>query len=447
MAGRAERLLFVVKKHGTKAYDAALAAAKKALPDGSVSDWADAAERVLNEAISSKPKVKNVSVTRAPKGVKPPKAAAPAIIKNASGSQKRSSSSFAIDRDKLKREYPAPDTPTPQVNEKGKIFTPKATSAEETAVAKARAKIRNDMKEGYTPYFDVNARKHVDPTNYQMTGDTLTDALPARADTHASYVERANAGDTENLLLSAYNAAKDDPLAHDWYAMEQLERAFIDELGPEAGRNAFRKRFAEGMAATTGGADPTANYLMTAYGNFMNQKGLPVPTATYLVPHPIGGQYAGRNLEQFNRFISDNNPLTAKGNPKRFNFAGDFLGHLNKTTIDEQMSGLFQDLLDRKLGAPPTVGYGAYEQVINDLSKKHGIVPANFQEVAWAGKKNVGGKPMISHINDAIERTSRLTGASPDEVLREGIIHSTMPVFANGGNVALRDLAGKYEDQ
>ena len=52
---------------------------------------------------------------------------------------------------------------------------------------------------------------------------------------------------------------------------------------------------------------------------------------------------------------------------------------------------------------------------------------------------------MMSHINDAIERTSRLLGISPDEAL-SGILSGTMPMFKDGGAVDKEELYGKYAD-
>lgn len=42
---------------------------------------------------------------------------------------------------------------------------------------------------------------------------------------------------------------------------------------------------------------------------------------------------------------------------------------------------------------------------------------------------------MIQTINEAIERTARVTGLSPDEVVSEGLVGATRPVYAQGGLV------------
>jgi hypothetical protein len=43
--------------------------------------------------------------------------------------------------------------------------------------------------------------------------------------------------------------------------------------------------------------------------------------------------------------------------------------------------------------------------------------------VAWFGTKSVKGKPMMQDINEAIYRTSQVTGLSQEEVLKRLIQH------------------------
>ena len=42
---------------------------------------------------------------------------------------------------------------------------------------------------------------------------------------------------------------------------------------------------------------------------------------------------------------------------------------------------------------------------------------------------------MISHVNDAIERTSRLLGVDPDLVVDSAVPKFIMPTYARGGLV------------
>jgi hypothetical protein len=59
------------------------------------------------------------------------------------------------------------------------------------------------------------------------------------------------------------------------------------------------------------------------------------------------------------------------------------------------------------------------------------------------------GKPMISHINDAIERTHRLTGMPREEIVRRGLIRKEIPMYGLGGATAMGALAqqDRYQPQ
>lgn len=87
---------------------------------------------------------------------------------------------------------------------------------------------------------------------------------------------------------------------------------------------------------------------------------------------------------------------------------------------------------------PPTGTYGAYHQALNDLAHANGVDPRYFQEVAWSGVKftrdpSYVSKPMIQEYNEAIERTSRITGVPPAEVVRRGIVRAEMPLYGGAG--------------
>jgi hypothetical protein len=342
----------------------------------------------------------------------------------------------------LATRYPEVAPPVPAVDKKtGKEFLQKALSPEAEAVAKVRKAAQKDIDKGnYSPYFNVEERYYADPANYPLTGTTITDALPKKAETQAKYRAMADTPEARQRLGGAYEAAKDDPLAKDWYAMGQLENEYVKELGPELGRARFREDFAESMAATTGGADPTSNLLMSYFGNFQKGQGLGIPKAAYEMPYPIGGRFASGNMAQYDKMINQGGGISAADNPKRFNFAADFMGYRDRPTIDEQMSGLFQE----GLLTPPGGAYGAYEEVLNDVAKQYGVSPVNFQDVAWAGAKGTQGKPMISHVNEAIERTSRVTGLPPQEVVK-GWINRRTPMYGMGGGALGGGLLGEDE--
>jgi hypothetical protein len=383
---------------------------------------------------SPDPKLVRKAVQREVKKAAP---AAPAIVKKVSGANKRAASSATYDAKAVGQRYPKTVPPRAAIDKKtGKEFPEKVQSEEALAVGRARKAAQADIDAGnYTPYFSPEARFYVDPTPYNLQGNTLVDVVPKKADTVEKYTALANEPGGLARLEEAYLRGSDYPGAAQWYAMGQLEDAFRQQYGDEMGRNMFKERFADAMAATTGGADPTANLLMAKYANYMKNAGQPLPE-TYDLPFPIGGRYAAGNLAMYDKILGGGGRGLTTANPKRFNFSANFLGDTSRATIDEQMSKLF----DPSMMMPPTGSYGVYEKALGDLAGKYGVAPAEFQDVAWAGGKlartpSYRPQPMIQTINEAIERTARVTGLDPDEVVAEGLVGAKRPVYAQGGLV------------
>ena len=332
---------------------------------------------------------------------------------------------LGFDPQTLSQRYPTVAPGVPAVDPKtGKEYIAKQLSAEAEAVQKARKAAQKDIEKGnYEPFFDVSKRAYVDPTNYPLQGRTLTDIVPAKQQTVEKYQGIYDTPQARANLSSAYEKAANDPLAQNWYAMKQLEDQFINQFGKENGQRLFKERFADAMASTTGGADPTSNFLMGQYGNYLRQQGVAQPTSAVDFPFPIGGRFASGNMALYDRIINQGQGLTVQ-NPKRHNFSANFLGYRDRPTIDEQMSQLFQG----GLLAPYPNTYGLAEGVLNDVAASKGIMPVNLQDVAWIGAKGVTGKPMIQNINEAIERTSRITGLDPEEVLKL-MVRSGIPTY------------------
>jgi hypothetical protein len=257
----------------------------------------------------------------------------------------------------------------------------------------------------------------------------------------------ANAPDAMDRLRQAYSLGSEYPGAKQWYAMGQLEDEFKNALGPEEGRAMFKERFADAMAATTGGMDPEANLRLAQFMNFQRAQGNPTPLASYELPYPIGGGKYGvmPNVAQYEAIINRGGGLSP-ANPKRFNFSSNFLGDVDRATLDEQMmSGGW----DPKLQRPAPGSYGIYEGALGRLADELGVPPAEAQDVMWAGIKLPKSKPgsytprpMIDIVNDMIERTARLTGRSPDEVVEEVLVKGVRPGYAQGGMAQLADKYG-----
>jgi len=335
---------------------------------------------------------------------------------------------------KLADEYPQPAPPVKQVDKKtGKVFMGKGKNELTNEIMRARSAIDKEIKAGnYDPYFPVQDRFYVDPSNYSIQGNTLTDTLPKTQKTLDAKIAQFDTPEARKALGEAYARSADDPMAQDWYAMGQLEKVFVNELGEEAGRKAFKEMFADSMAATTGGADPGSNLLMAQYGNFLRERGIETPDAAYKMPVPIGGRFVTGNMAMYDKVLRQNNPLTTAGQPKRHNFSANFLGDRSRATIDEQMTS---NMTGGKFNAPPQGTYGILEAIVGDEAAKRGLQAANMQDVSWAGFKGIEGKPMIQFVNEAIERTARLTGQTPDQVAR-GIPRGKPLYDAGGGLIA-----------
>jgi hypothetical protein len=333
-----------------------------------------------------------------------------------------------FDKFKMSEVYPDVIPPVMATDAKtGKQFLQKQLSPEAIDVQKARKLAQKEIDVGnYEPFFDIEKRFYADPSRYQLAGTTLTDIVPKKADTIAKYEQLANQPESLLRLRSAFDAAKDRPLAKDWYAMGQLENEFIRELGPIEGPKQFRARFADAMAATTGGADPNSNLMMAAFTNYQKGLGKEIPTTAADLPFPIGGRFVSGNMEQAKKL--QDLGLIPVTNPKRHNFSANFLGYRDRSTLDEQMSQLW----DPKMMAPPPNAYGIYEQALAKEARRAGVEPANFQDIAWAGAKDYPGKPMIREINEMLARTNMITGEPQEDILR-GYIRANKPMYGIAG--------------
>jgi hypothetical protein len=262
----------------------------------------------------------------------------------------------------LAERYPEMAPPELQTDKKtGKKFLGKVNSKEAGELEGFRKIIQRDIDAGnYKPYFNVGQRFDVNPKNYPTTVNTVKDVRPAKEVTVEKYREIAQSPAATKRLLDAYKAGKKLGTGREWYAMGQLEKEFTDELGAKAGREAFKQRFGISMAATTGGADPTANLLMWSYGVF--------------------------------------------------------------------------------------------EEALAKAAKRAGVSPREFQEVAWAGHKAMTTKggytphPMIETINEAIERTHRITGMDTKEIVRRGLVRGEIPLFGAGSLIVGGAMKGQEQN-
>jgi hypothetical protein len=331
--------------------------------------------------------------------------------------------------------YPPVGPPAEMPKEGGGTFLGKQLTPEAEEFTKTRSRIMGEMKEeGYKPYFDPAKRSYVDPANYPPSNvDTLT-LMPTREKTIGEYREFTDAPETRRLLERAYKAGSKLGNAHDWYAMAQFEKEYIKELGEEAGRKAFLDEFAVPMAATTSGNAPPANFLMAQYLEYARKQGLPLPTKSWELPVTVGGRYGATNLRDYAKMreLGGYQGLGAD-TPKMHNFARSFLGDLSRAVMDEQMaSGALAHAPAGFAERARKQAFGLLEAPVHAMARRLGLQPGNVQDVAWAGFKGGSEGPMIQVINDAIERTHRLTGMPREEIVRRGLIRKEIPIYGGG---------------
>lgn len=338
---------------------------------------------------------------------------------------------------------------------------------------KDRNTVQREMDlHGYTPYFDPAKRADVDPANYGPFPDTRVEAYPKKAQTQAKFDEMYGTPEARERLQAGYARGKTIEGSDNWYFMKQLEDEYVKELGPQAGRDAFRKEFSGMMAATTGGASPYDNFLMSHYANYLSKKGERVDQRAYEMSFPVGGRFASGNMDQAQKYIDRGmTPFDAAKNPKRSDFDNAYLGNRMSGTMDEQMFGAILP------GETIPEWYGPATRVLHEEAAKAGTDPRGFQDVAWAGLKSIKeeaahaekvakaekkkpgmghniapfesdyGGPMINTINRSIETTHRLTGMPREEIVRRGLVLKEIPMYGLGaigagsvmGNVARSD--------
>ena len=327
------------------------------------------------------------------------------------------------------------------------FFLQKQLTPEVERFAKDRNVIQQDLDlHGYQPYFDPAKRADVNPAHYGPFEDTATRAAPKTAATDAEWSAKYGTADARGRLQAGYEAGKGVPESDRWYFMKQLEDEYVKELGPKAGRAAFKSEFADMMAATTGGANPYDNFLMSHYANVAAKQGVRMPERAYELPFPIGGRFASGNIKQAQKYIDEGmTGFNPEVNPKRYDFSSAFQGNKNAGTMDEQMFGAIIP------GGTIPEWYGPATRVLREEAAKAGTDVRGFQDVGWAGLKKTktekGGKafeyegPMINHINRSIETTHRLTGMPREEIVRRGLIRKEIPMYGLAGATTMGALA------
>jgi hypothetical protein len=349
--------------------------------------------------------------------------------------------------------------------EEPNYFLEKKLTPEAARFQTQRNIVQQDMDlHGYNRYFDPAKRADIPSSDYGPFADTAVVASPKKAAVDEAWTKKYGTDEARARLQEGYEKGKSLGNADNWYYMKQLQDKYVEVLGEQAGKEAFKKEFSGMMAATTGGASPYNNWLMSHYAGYLNKLGQRVDQRAYEMPFPIGGRFASGNMEQAQKYIdSGMKGFDPAKNPKRYDFDNALAGDRNAGVIDEQMSGAFIP------GMTIPDWYGPATRILREEAAKAGADPRAFQDIGWAGlkalkteaaaaaaaakraKPGVGHNsepfqfqyegPMIDQINRSIETTHRLTGMPIEEIVTRGVIKKEIPMYGIGAAGAMGALA------
>jgi hypothetical protein len=300
----------------------------------------------------------------------------------------------------------------------GKPYLSKSTTPEAQAVGTARAEIDKQIKAGnYDPLFPVSQRFDA-RGNYGTWGDTAL-VRPKKPEIIAKWEDVANDPAALERLMAAWRRGQVTmDQSGNWYHVGQLEEGFLKDFGPTQGPAQFKNVFSTPMAATTSGSTPNANLLTSGFGNFLRGQGLVMPDKSWLTPTPVGGARLLHNMKTYNEILNEGGGnIDMYKHPKPFDFDTAFQGNPNAAVMDEQMTKGGWPNTPGVTGMPPW--YGPFTVATRNLAHTVGEEPRNFQGKGWAGFKEYPGKPMIQDVNEVAERTSRVTGQTPDRVMEQ----------------------------
>jgi len=338
------------------------------------------------------------------------------------------------------------------------MYEAKKGTAQEQALLKARGVIQKELdKGGWQPYFPVGERFDAPAAELASPRSTAleTRGLPGtKPKTLEAWNAMINDPKVPPRLIEAYQHGKSLGGADRWYQIGQLHAKFREELGHAEGDRQF-KEFVHAMAGSTAGQDPENNLMIAQLVRYSHENNIPLPTHPTAVPSPLrAGKYGVvPNIHEGTEMLRAG---VTPENPKKFNFAQNFFGKADVATLDEQMGNIMYGrgtaVPFAKSGNNP---YGLFEPLINRLAEQMGVSPREFQEVAWAGYKNMTSKgakkyqpkSFIQTINEAIERTHRLTGMPHEEIVKRGLVRGQIPLYGATGVIGLGAAANQLDQQ
>jgi hypothetical protein len=264
---------------------------------------------------------------------------------------------------------------------------------------------------------------------------------------------RGRPGNLDSILIPE-NAARLEEVARrgeamggrEWYNLEPLRLAFMEELGP-AGDDAFN-RYIDYTAATSPRSRVAGNIRRSSHFYMLDRNGQPVGGLSNADMPKGYGHIAHSTHDHKLREIEENGSLLPMKGAKVSSFAENLKGNQQPMTIDTHNWSAVRDDPEWKK-SPNDNQYKYLEEFQAEIADKLGMTPAQFQASVWmAGDTGVAdARPFMSVFDDVLTNTAEKDGKSRSEALRD-FINGTAPLYGLGALMTGVQLAetDSYED-
>lgn len=261
-----------------------------------------------------------------------------------------------------------------------------------------------------------------------------------------------------------------------WYNADPLREKFVNQLGTEAGNQAFRK-YMDMVAATSPRSDVGTNVRNASYYYGRQMRGEGMPEVGERNPQPYG--HMAQRLHQMNAERVAGAGWDPLNNPKPASFVENLVGNQRPVTVDTHAFRLpailaedprfletayasskdapkqniqklvtsgdmsMEDALKTPAywqAQPKANEYAAMERYYQPIGQELGMSPAQTQASAWVGGGKLTGlasdesKPFLRFFDDRVMKTAKELNMDPKDVLRD-FISGKLSLYANGGEV------------
>lgn len=218
----------------------------------------------------------------------------------------------------------------------------------------------------------------------------------------------------------------------EWYNLEPLRYAFVEQLGEKQGNEAFG-RYIDYTAATSPRSTVASNIRRGSHFYNLDRNGQQVGGLANSDMPKGYGHIAHTTHDHKLREIEENGGLLPIKGPKVSSFAENLKGNQTPMTIDTHNFSAVRNDPKNKV-SPTNTQYKYLEEFESEIADKMGITPAQMQASVWiAGDTGVAdARPFMAVFDDVVTNTAERNGVSKSQALRDFI----------GGKAPLYGLAG-----